>query len=123
MASPDAAFKSPARAGTVTAPASASRAATLAMLSICFMFLCCLSFCFCRYGTGSVGLLLLFDYHLQSSIFHRLHEDLVVAFALIRVGDGEVRDVLVEFVALTEIPADLSRLTAAGVRTGEGPSA
>ena len=39
-----------------------------------------------------VPTLLPLDDRLQSSIFDRLHQDLVVAFALICVGDGEVCD-------------------------------
>jgi len=50
-------------------------------------------------------------------------KDLVIAFALIGVGDGEVRDGPVEFVALAEVSADLFRLAAAGVRAGKDPSA
>ena len=83
----------------------------------------CFLFGFFRCGPGSVGRLLSLKYHFQPSIFYRLCEDLVVAFALIRVGDGEVGDGLVEFVAFAEVSADRGRLTAAGVRTGEGPSA
>ena len=70
-------------------------------------------------GSKSAALLPLDD-HFQFSIFHRLHEDLVVAFALICVGDGEVGDGPVEFVALAEVSADLCRLTAPGVRMCEG---
>jgi hypothetical protein len=66
--------------------------------------------------------LLPLDDYFQSSIFDRLRQDLVVAFALIGVGDGEVRHGPVEFVARAEVSADLCRLAAAGVRTGEGPS-
>ncbi len=44
--------------------------------------------------------------HFESPVLHRLREDLVVAFALIGVGDGEVGDGPVEFVALAEVSAD-----------------
>ena len=58
--------------------------------------------------------LLLLDDYFQFSFFHCFGEDFVVPFALIGVGDGEVRDGPVEFVAPAEVSADLCRLTAAG---------
>ena len=53
-----------------------------------------------RFTVEELRLFHLLDDHFQSPSFHRLGEDLVVAFALVRIGDGEVGDGSVEFVAL-----------------------
>src|SRR5262249_20768010 len=57
----------------------------------------------------------------QAAGAHGLLEGRVVGFVLIGVGDGEVRDGLVEATALAEIPRDAGRVARTRVGAGEGP--
>ena len=47
----------------------------------------------------------------------------MVALGLVGVGDGEVGDGLVEYVALAQVAADLGRLAGASVGTGQDMAA
>src|SRR5262245_1568003 len=68
----------------------------------------------------ALPLLFIKDFDLSSA--HSLHEDGVVAFTLIGIGNGEVHDGLVEAVALAQVAADLGRFAGAGVGAGQGPA-
>src|SRR5581483_1217449 len=67
--------------------------------------------------------LLLFYLNFQPPVAHGFPENLVVAFALVRIGNCKISDGLVELIALAEIAADLRGLAAAGMRARQCPSA
>jgi hypothetical protein len=52
-------------------------------------------------------LLFPFDKHFQLARAGGIHEDFVIAFALVGIGAGKVGDGLVELVALAQVAADL----------------
>jgi hypothetical protein len=64
-----------------------------------------------------------FQEHFQLSCTNGLAQDLMVAFALVGVGDGEVGHGFVELVAPPKIASDLGRLTGTGVGSGQAPAA
>jgi hypothetical protein len=61
--------------------------------------------------SGKVAHLFSVDKHFKLARAHGLHERFVVAFALVGVGNGEIRDRPVEGVAFPEVATDLGRLT------------
>src|SRR6516162_10236342 len=71
--------------------------------------------------SGTATHLFPFDKHFELARAHGLQERFVVALALIGVGNREVRDGLVEGVALAEVATDLGRLTRARVGAGQRP--
>ncbi len=55
----------------------------------------------------------------QPARAHGLHEDFVIALALVGIGNRKVRDGPVEGVALAQVAADFRRFAGAGM--GPGP--